>query len=418
MDKVYVFGAGCNSHGVVTYIGKKNIIAIIDNEPKRQTSFVLGVQVISYQDFLMGYKNERIIISTLICNDIIDQLEESGIYNYEMAPFIISGMPDSKQIEDSLDMSLDYVILGYNIVAEKFIQYCSENDRKNIKGIIPYNDYERTKININGEYEIKEDDIAGCAILDFSENNKTVFGAQYINVYENWYAYNKKDNQNLARFKNLYRGETCFLIGNGPSLSYADLETLKNNSAICFGFNLIFKIFEQTSWRPNYYVVTDYSVYKSYFEELSEIKGYKEIFIKKFYHCDEIINKANYYQGNLTRCYGNEQKFSDDISKVIYAGYTVLFDAMQIAVYMGFEKIYLLGTDFTQKGNVGEKGNHIYDDIFTEKRKIVGNSFYDIALNALEIAKEYADAHGIKIYNATRGGKLEVFERVDFDSLF
>ena len=85
---------------------------------------------------------------------------------------------------------------------------------------------------------------------------------------------------------------------------------------------------------------------------------------------------------------------------------------------MGFEKIYLLGTDFTQKGNVGEKGNHIYDDIFTEKRKIVGNSFYDIALNALEIAKEYADAHGIKIYNATRGGKLEVFERVDFDSLF
>ena len=33
-------------------------------------------------------------------------------------------------------------------------------------------------------------------------------------------------------------------------------------------------------------------------------------------------------------------------------------------------------------------------------------------------AKEYAERHEIKIYNATRGGKLEVFERVDFDSLF
>ena len=33
-------------------------------------------------------------------------------------------------------------------------------------------------------------------------------------------------------------------------------------------------------------------------------------------------------------------------------------------------------------------------------------------------AKRYADAHGIKIYNATRGGKLEVFPRVEFDSLF
>ena len=38
--------------------------------------------------------------------------------------------------------------------------------------------------------------------------------------------------------------------------------------------------------------------------------------------------------------------------------------------------------------------------------------------SAYEVAKENAEKKGIKIYNATRGGKLEVFERVDFDSLF
>ncbi len=32
-------------------------------------------------------------------------------------------------------------------------------------------------------------------------------------------------------------------------------------------------------------------------------------------------------------------------------------------------------------------------------------------------AKNYADSHGIKILNATRGGKLEVFERVNFDEI-
>lgn len=42
----------------------------------------------------------------------------------------------------------------------------------------------------------------------------------------------------------------------------------------------------------------------------------------------------------------------------------------------------------------------------------------DFATMAFEKAKEYADGHGIKIYNATRGGKLEVFERVNFDALF
>ena len=37
---------------------------------------------------------------------------------------------------------------------------------------------------------------------------------------------------------------------------------------------------------------------------------------------------------------------------------------------------------------------------------------------AYECARKYADMHGIKIYNATRGGNLNVFERVCFDSLF
>ena len=35
-----------------------------------------------------------------------------------------------------------------------------------------------------------------------------------------------------------------------------------------------------------------------------------------------------------------------------------------------------------------------------------------------EAAKKYAEMNEIKIYNATRGGKLEVFQRVEFESLF
>ncbi len=32
--------------------------------------------------------------------------------------------------------------------------------------------------------------------------------------------------------------------------------------------------------------------------------------------------------------------------------------------------------------------------------------------------KKYADKNGVKIFNATRGGMLEVFERVDLDDMF
>ena len=44
--------------------------------------------------------------------------------------------------------------------------------------------------------------------------------------------------------------------------------------------------------------------------------------------------------------------------------------------------------------------------------------YRELFFNAYKIAKKYAETHGIKIYNATRGGEMEVFERVDFDSLF
>ena len=33
-------------------------------------------------------------------------------------------------------------------------------------------------------------------------------------------------------------------------------------------------------------------------------------------------------------------------------------------------------------------------------------------------ARKYSDRTGIKIYNATRGGQLEAFERKDFDEIF
>ena len=42
----------------------------------------------------------------------------------------------------------------------------------------------------------------------------------------------------------------------------------------------------------------------------------------------------------------------------------------------------------------------------------------DVTYNAFEVAKQYADSHEIKIYNDTRGGKLEVFERKNLDEVF
>lgn len=94
-----------------------------------------------------------------------------------------------------------------------------------------------------------------------------------------------------------------------------------------------------------------------------------------------------------------------------------MYDALQIAIYMGYKKIYLIGADFSYLDDPATKGNHFYDDKTVDKRAVAGKPHIYISLAAMQKAEEYAREHGIDIYNATRGGKLEVFRRIDLESL-
>ena len=106
---------------------------------------------------------------------------------------------------------------------------------------------------------------------------------------------------------------------------------------------------------------------------------------------------------------------------------------MQCAVYLGFREIILLGVDHSfvreirkdgtvevNKGNKNHFANYQTNDFWGNGLNDVETVLFpvDFATMAFETAKQYADTHGIKILNATRGGKLEVFERVNFDSLW
>ena len=58
----------------------------------------------------------------------------------------------------------------------------------------------------------------------------------------------------LKQFKNTHKGETCFIIGNGPSLKVGDLTRIHELGIPSFAFNRIFCIFDETPWRPTYYI--------------------------------------------------------------------------------------------------------------------------------------------------------------------
>lgn len=235
----------------------------------------------------------------------------------------------------------------------------------------------------------------------------------------------KKDKKVIEKYHNLYQGKRCFIIGNGPSLRVEDLEKLKGE--ITFGTHRIYTLFGNTSWRPSFYFAQDYRMIKEDCDSISEISS-KEKFIGMI-----PSNKYPYIRGAtfahiiLKPFYPEPPEFSDNVSKEFYEGMTVTYMCLQFAVYMGFTEIILLGVDHnysvvlkadgTVQVNDGVK-NHFSADVgHTEVNPNDNLPQLDKTGLAYIAANKYAKEHGVKILNATRGGKLEAFERVDFDSI-
>jgi hypothetical protein len=225
--------------------------------------------------------------------------------------------------------------------------------------------------------------------------------------------YRNNHYEKLKSIKNKHRGERCFIVATGPSLTIEDLEKLKNE--ITFSMNSICLAFDETDWRPTYYGIQDMGVFNKlerYIEEL-DIEGkfiadviskHKTISGDHYIYPLNLLNHTVFHKKYHT-------KFSSNAFAVVYDGYSITYSLIQIAVYMGFKEIYLIGTDCNYLSNM----NHHFKDY-----DHVDPSFLlagDKMISAYKAAKRYADQHNIKIYNATRGGMLEMFERVDLDAL-
>ena len=86
---------------------------------------------------------------------------------------------------------------------------------------------------------------------------------------------NSKNIDILKSFFKKYENKRCFIVGNGPSLNIADLESIKNE--ITFGFNRIYYMFDKTDWRPTFYCSEDIQILQNSVDVVI-------IFVTKFVH--------------------------------------------------------------------------------------------------------------------------------------
>jgi hypothetical protein len=236
----------------------------------------------------------------------------------------------------------------------------------------------------------------------------------------------------VKKFKDIHRGESCFIIGNGPSLTAEDLNKIKNQ--VSFSANRINLILEESEWEPYYYTFIDALLAKNFFDDLYKMPK-KEMFVVVTDAGFNSLKKQFKNRCIFLRSYHEHEKsglpkFSEDLSKKMNTHGTVLYANIQLAVYMGFKNIYLIGVDNNYAINKLKDGkiqvnkeligkDHFRDRYYEsiESSKQVPNNIYAMT-QAFISAKHYCDQRGINIFNATRGGKLEVFPRVNLDNLY
>lgn len=222
---------------------------------------------------------------------------------------------------------------------------------------------------------------------------------------------------------NKHEEEKCFIVCNGPSLRTDDLERIREKGFISFGCNKVFMLFKDVKWRPTYYAFCDSILYSNFKEDLDALDIDKFVPLDIYEKMENPKGRIHVFSRVPFQFFNNKPSFQPNLLKRLSEGGTITYHMMQLAVAMGFKEIYLIGVDFSFSWGIGPDGKYyenpkIKDHFAADNTKTdtMPNLFYN--LQAYKSAKKYADRHGIKIFNATRGGKLEVFERVDFDTLF
>lgn len=425
--KIVIWGLGFRGKTLADCLGKQYVAAIIESDLNKVGDDYQGIDVISFETYMENYQMFPIIISPgyQFREEISNQLIGKNINH-----FVFCGeLPASIRYNGKLGMKCYREMLEgtgklflYGINAFSVVLY------------LTLSEYVDQIIFVAEEHDLKKNQLAIAELLqlsivdkkDFFNSNHPIYittheykenvsklfpGKKVIDAFR--YADFREEYRRteLEKFHNIYlERKRCFIVATGPSLTMDDLNTLSTKNEFCFSVNSMCKI--QTKWKPDVYVVSDG---KFFLENQKMIKDYDCPI--KFLPDDDIdfwkVPKEGEYQmhRDIQDLY-DVQEFSEDITQIVNTVGTVTVGCIQIAVYMGFKQIYLLGTDCNYV--MGATNNYFGEQ---GKKDMIDHSISEM-LSGYQMCKDYADSHGIKIYNATRGGMLEVFERVDFDSLF
>jgi len=389
------------------------------------------------------YRNERLSEKAIFG----DLLEKISSHRSKMGVNVLSiDIPKSPLIKPYIDMLMETVHrlklsgrLGVLLTDDQvFTRYVAEFLKTHGLNFIGV--YTLGKMRVNGGdfvikpiAEAKEDQID---LLFIPSSNKQ----QVKELDEKLYGYGIRtfnflaipsfeDRMKMLRYKNKHLGETAFILGNGPSVRVEDLEML--DGKLVFAANRFHLAYANMKMRPSYTAVADMLMTEEFGPQIAEscetplfvqARGAKHVFLssdREIIEYDIVPRPRGPYP---------QVAFSHDLTEGLGNGASIIYDLLQIAVWMGVKRIYLYGIDhnFIMPANYSGKAgtavqNTTEENHFLKNYRGRSGVWYSPVTEIIEkgfsVAREYCESNGIEIYNVTRGGKLEIYERRDFDDI-
>lgn len=225
----------------------------------------------------------------------------------------------------------------------------------------------------------------------------------------------------LTTMQDVHREERCFIIGNGPSLKNTDLKKLRNEYT--FGMNRVYMLFPELGFHTTYYVSVNYLVIKQCIEDILSLP------MPKFlpWSCRSYLSSptADTIFLDVT-CALLKPGFYPEVRRPIWHSATVTFIALELAFFMGFKQVILIGVDhdFATKGPAGQKVISQGDDPNHFSPGYFGKGFEwqlpDLETSEIgyRLARQAYEKANRQLLDATIGGKLTIFPKVDYNSLF
>lgn len=226
--------------------------------------------------------------------------------------------------------------------------------------------------------------------------------------------------QRLESYRNRYAGQRCFVLANGPSLAKINVAALANEFTI--SMNRAYLLYEQWGFVPSAYVCVNELVIEQFAADIAGLRTAKFVNFNRRDCFDTHDEQMSFLRFGLHL----NDYFERDATKVLASGGTVTFACLQLAFFMGFADVILVGLDhsFAETGTPNRTvvrqterdESHCHPDYFPKGVKWQLPDLHRSEI-AYALAREAFERDGRRILDATIDGKCQVFPKVRFDSL-